>query len=254
MKVAFVAMAETRTLAPFSDPSWEIWSCHDGTIPRWDRWFQVHRTIADFLNDAVWKLRGDGRPIYMHHHHAQVQGSVAYPRDRMVARFGSEHLTCTAALAMALAIDEMVPRGTLARPGQHTLGLWGVEMLQGSEFAYQRPACQHFLRLAAELGIEVVLPDACDLLNPVMVYGIDAPSPAHLKLLKRLDFVRQYRDALMTTESQLEVALADIRAKMNQNKGQHEVLRGLIDTGFGMLGAGGVKTDEPLPALKLVSE
>ena len=50
LKVAIVGTApSSRLLAPFNDPSWQIWVCSPGnmnTVPRVDVWFEIHNNLT----------------------------------------------------------------------------------------------------------------------------------------------------------------------------------------------------------------
>jgi len=80
--------------------------------------------------------------------------------DRIEAAFGTEFLTNSVAWMMADALLENVD----------VLGLWGVEMDYESEYWLERYGVKHFMRLAEERGVELVVPEGCPLLTDIPAY------------------------------------------------------------------------------------
>ena len=90
--IAIVGGGPSRSEAPFSDPSWEIWMFGRGKlpIPRVDRWFEMHSVeqMKRFRGDRkrkmwypeYWQFLGRLKcPVYMIRQHAQIPRSVPYP-------------------------------------------------------------------------------------------------------------------------------------------------------------------------------
>lgn len=165
MKIAILGASRTsRDLAPFDDPSWEIWACSAGTIgvPRIDLHFELHD--LDVITGQ------SGYPDYLQHVPVMMQEktdefpySSAYPKDEMVAEFGPHFFSSSIAFMLALAISK--------KP--ETIGLWGVDMLASDEYDYQRPGCFRFIEIARERGIEVYIPPQSGLLITPRLYGYD---------------------------------------------------------------------------------
>src|SRR5262245_29911805 len=74
LKIAIVGTApSSRGLAPFNDPSWQIWVCSPGNmnaVPRVDAWFEIHSNLLwpecrSYGEPYVNWLRQQTFPIYM---------------------------------------------------------------------------------------------------------------------------------------------------------------------------------------------
>lgn len=213
-KIAIIGSAVSSTLlAPFDDPSWAIWGCSPGAFAqiaskRSDVWFELHRWMpylpgqsgapgtrpwlspeyTTFLKqykgpvfmtdprnmkiDAPWQV------LYERDHkvHESIPNSVPFPFQQLITKHGRYHFSSTIAWMLAFAIEQK-PKA---------IGLFGVDMAAGEEWAYQRPACQHFVGMCKQLGIQVYLPPESDLMRPSTMYGIGEHSQRHVKLRERL--------------------------------------------------------------------
>lgn len=174
-KIAIVGGGPTRVLAPFNDPSWEIWafSSRRWRPPRVTRWFELH-AITDLRQqlashkpgrrtfpEYVRFLRSLSCPIYMQRRHASLPRSVAFPLAAVLRRFG-RCFTSTASYLVALAMVE----------GAQVIGLWGVnprcsyESPTSEDYSRQRAALQYLLGLARRRGITLVFPPGTSLRVP----------------------------------------------------------------------------------------
>lgn len=213
-KIAILGSAPSSTmLAPFDDPSWAIWACSPGTfaqiaVKRSEAWFELHRWLPSepgksgapgtrpwfspefntflqqyrgtvFMTDprsmrdpAPWGelLKRDGPP------QPSIPNSAPFPYEYLIRKHGPYHFTSSIAWMLALAL-EYKPR---------VLGLFGIDMAASSEYAYQRPGCQHFVGLAAAAGARIALPPESDLMRPTTMYGIGEHNERHVKLRERM--------------------------------------------------------------------
>lgn len=173
MKIALVGgHLRTRLQAPFDDPSWEIWACapkNRDVLPRVDAWFEIHS--PEILSGVDWYGTDAGKLyldwlatlplVYMQEVSDDIPGSFAYPVTAMLSEFGRYFFRSTFAWMMALALS----RDT------DTIGLWGFEMATGTEHAEQRPGLHHFVQMARDWGIEIVVPEGSTVLDPPPLYG-----------------------------------------------------------------------------------
>ena len=160
------AHRRTRLLAPFEDSGWEIWSLspkNERELLRHDVWFELHTREVLQPYDIYLAWLRTLPLIYMQEADPEFPGSVAYPKDEMVARFGSQFFTSSMAWMLALAITRAPP----------TIGIWGVEGSSHDEYVNERPGTQHFIWIAKALGIEIIIPEGCGLLKPGVLYGYD---------------------------------------------------------------------------------
>lgn len=175
LKVAIIGTApSTRDMAPFDDPSWQIWACSAGNMNQLKRvncWFEMH-AVSEMM--APWN-REIAVPLYAYlkeHSDAghfqvimldagsesggpitQVPKAIPYPKDAMVAMFGRNWFTSTVAYMMAMAIAK----------GAKQIGLFGIDMAHDHEhYSVQRAGCTRFIEIAESNGIEVTVPfDSC---------------------------------------------------------------------------------------------
>lgn len=202
MKIALLGSAGSLPLAPHNDESWKIWGCSPGVYPyttRLHAWFELHRwepgTVGKpgtqkpwFSPEYVQWMGQLACPVYMQDHFEQIPTSRRLDIENLVAKYGSYFFTSSIAIMMACAIEDILEiRAENEKRGMRTLepdmiGMWGVDMSANEEYGYQRAGCQHFVVLAADLGIQVYAPPESDLLRPMPVYGICEGEHWHIKL------------------------------------------------------------------------
>jgi hypothetical protein len=222
MKVAIVGAAHSsRDLAPYTDPTWLIWTCspsNRGAVPKVDAWFELH--AMEDLGHPRWRdwvvpyfayLKTLSCKVYMQEANNIITSAVAFPKDELIAEFGPHFFTSSIAWMIAFAIKE----------GAKEIAVFGVDMNAESEYSYERPGCQHFIRVARERGIEVTVPPQSDLDAPIPLYGYGDANPMALKLKaqayelrgriaaldERLNAISQERDHLTREKSHLQGAL-----------------------------------------------
>lgn len=169
-KIALIGTAETMCLAPFHDPSWEIWS-HSScahALPRADRVFDLHPKAfwikpKKWHRDYVRWLRECPVPIYMQKHYPEIPQSIRYPRERILAEF-RRYFTSQTAWMIALALTEGVTH----------LGFFGIHYAAADERTTQRWGCEYWMGQAEGRGVQLVLPVGCPLLRqPTWLYGYE---------------------------------------------------------------------------------
>lgn len=207
--------SSSRNLAPFQDPTWEVWGLNSlyALIPRFSRWFEIHprEYVMKDLGRAELQAAGvdhyewltqqpgpDGKcsvkdkatgepcacqtdpdklhefkPIYMQESYPQIPASVRWPREEInawtVERFGAQaevdYFTSTPGEMVVTAIFM----------GASEIALYGIDLLQDEEYAYQRPGCEYWVGVARGLGIKVTIPPGCALIKANYVYGYTEP-------------------------------------------------------------------------------
>ncbi len=226
-KVAIVGTApSSRDLAPYGDPSWEIWGCSPGNqnlLPRMTRWYEVHANLLypehksyglpyiEWLKQRVKEGAFPGG-LWMQDHEDWVQAEEygipdvkAFPWQRLVQEFGPYFFTSTFAWCMAHAISE----------GVQEISLYGVDMASRDEYILQRPGGHYFIQKAKERGIKVTIPYESDLEQPPGLYGFSESTPFLRKLLAR--------------ESELKNRIAPMEQQMAQLKEQTTYLKGALE-------------------------
>lgn len=176
-KIAIVGRApSSMNLAPFDDHEWEIWSLSNAAslnlIKRWDRWFELHN-----LDEGVkrwgaeykeWLAKDHGKPLYISSANPLAPYGTPYPWEQVFAKFGRY---------LNNSISEMICLAAIE--GATHIGLYGVDMAQADlaahdgngEYQHQRPSCEYHLGIARGMGIEIILPEECDLLKCARIYA-----------------------------------------------------------------------------------
>lgn len=165
-KVAIVGFTQSRNLAPYADPAWEIWGLNDlyldmpvlQDVARL-RWFQVHKwqelashKVVDVTSDPLNFAGGPPHPrdanhvawlqsmakkipIYLLEPRPEVPEARIIDREALYRYFSfdgvkrNHYFTNTISWQLGVAIMEMVPEpGGRAVPGAE-LGVWGVDMM-----------------------------------------------------------------------------------------------------------------------------
>lgn len=209
MKIALLGAApSSNRLAPFHDPSWEIWACSPPNydLPRVDAWVEVHSLQRKFSmpGNKPWtevlknhpRVYVNGkdpvRPIHLPH-------SIPYPIEKMVAKYGRWFFTSSLAYMFALAIDY--------KP--EAIGLWGVDMSAAEEYGYQRAGCHFFIREASTQGIKVIAAPESDILQPVPLYGFKEQSPMWVKQKVRhkelTDRINRCQNQIAQAENEMKI-------------------------------------------------
>jgi len=242
MKVAVLGSAPSSLgLAPFGDPTWQIWGCSPGVYYQCgspNAWFELHRweppVVGNPAKQRQWfspeyvqwmAMRDPARcPVWMHEPVPEIPASRALPIDALTEQFGTFFFTSSIAIMIAMAIRAILAEREQRPPdvpADDAIGLFGVDMVATEEYGYQRAGCQHFLLLAADLGINVVVPPESDLLRPMPIYGISESSHWHIKnltrkneLLQRKVLAEQQAAAATTTVAFLNGALDDLEYQM----------------------------------------
>lgn len=219
-------------LAPFDDPSWAIWGCSPGLYPicakkRSDVWFEPHRWLPTppgqfgkagtrpwFSPEFHEFLAQHKGPVFMSKAEPLIPSSVRIPYEYLIEKYGPYFFTSTVAYMLVMAIEVLAPR--VAAGEKVMLGLFGVDMAAGEEWAYQRPGCQHFVGLAMAMGINVLLPEESDLMRPPTMYGIGEHNPRHIRLLARLADCNAQKQQIDAQIPQLQHRSAHLQGLIDQ--------------------------------------
>lgn len=222
LKVAIVGTAPTsKMLAPFDDPSWQIWACSAGNmnqLPRVNVWYEMH-AINEMMapeNRAMaepffaWlKQQSDAGmfDIVMLEFNKFVPKAVPYPRDRMISLFGRNWFTSTVAYMMAVAIAN----------GAQEIALFGVDMAADQEhYQAQRAGCVRFIEIAMERGIKVHVPDESCLLASTPMYGYWEGTPFGRRLNATIQIVQNSYSQKVAQRDQLNLEISYFAGALEQ--------------------------------------
>jgi len=161
-KIAIVGLAtSTHDAAPF-DTDWEMWGLpwDNGYWFRYDRLFEMHdlellkKPESKRPKDYMERLRTCHIPLYMQKENFLNPHIKKYPLIEVIDYIG-DYFNSSIAYMIALAIYE----------GCDEIGIWGVDMTDSEEYAYQRPNAEYLLGLAHGLGINLSIPEQSSLLT-----------------------------------------------------------------------------------------
>jgi hypothetical protein len=193
--VAILGFGSTVRECPWRDPSWELWGLNgfwraakadfgiEAPEERFSLWFDLHSldytrkygAVAGF-GDAQerWLERSHPFPIFMLEAVPQFPSVLRFPVEEVVARVGREYFTSTIAYALAYA---------LSLPDVAEIGLWGVDLVDKTEYQEQRPCAEYWIGRAEAVGIRVTIHQDSALLRQLWRYGYERTDP----LLEQLD-------------------------------------------------------------------
>lgn len=228
MKIAILGSAPSSLrLAPFGDPTWKIWGCSPGVYsqcPRANAWFELHRWEPGVIGVAstqkqwfspeyvAWmaKIGASGAAVWMKDAVPEIPNSRPLPIDDLQQKYGTFFFTSSIAWMIACAIEDILEERAAATgpvPSDDAIALYGIDMAANEEYGYQRAGCQHFLLLAADLGIQIVVPPESDLLRPMPLYGICESSHYWIKMTERK---REIQARINNAQAQAQHAQADL--------------------------------------------
>lgn len=179
MKVAVVGLSpSTRHLVPSDFDIWALpWDAEYAS--RADRLFEMHdRALLEKpeslrSKDYFERLSELPQLIYMQRHWPDIPSSVPFPIAELKetvfsgfprARWDDQEdwYNSSPAYMIALAIHEEA----------ETIGVYGVDVLDDSEFSYESPCLEYLIGLAVGRGIEVIIPEGPTALNKFRGEGI----------------------------------------------------------------------------------
>ena len=180
-KVALCGFAESYKLAPFDDPTVEVWGLNElhKYLPRWNRWFEIHDaetlgvsqrdlTEGEQKRHLTWLSQdhGAGKVIYMQPQFcgSRFPNAVPFPLDDLAATFKrGRYFTSSIAMMLAVAIKD----------GYDWIGLYGIDLASDVEYQDQRPCAEYYVGVAEGLGREVVIAPTSAICKAGHVYAFE---------------------------------------------------------------------------------
>ncbi len=210
-KVAIVGFAtSSRGLAPFDDPSYEIWTLNQlyRHVKRCTRHFDLHMNWDDDAanvegTDHEGWIRDCGLPVYMTEAHDKLSTSVRFPIDRVIKEVGIDYFTSSVGLMVGLAMLE----------GFKEIALYGIDLIVGGEYSEQKANLEFVLGVAHGRGINVRVPQECALLKHSHRYGYEKePDWGPLKISEvstRIEYLSTERNKRMALINALDGAIGE---------------------------------------------
>jgi hypothetical protein len=164
-KIAVVGRAaSTAQEAPFDDMSWEIWAMPWAVARRAELYFEPHESWKDLRYypngiDPVEWLATLGAPVMLPEADTDIPNGVPIPwkaiRDKVGKAVNSRdkdapYVESTVGIMLGYAAITLEPGDTV--------GIWGVDMDTGEEWAYQRPNVEYLIGFLRGMGVKVYIP------------------------------------------------------------------------------------------------
>lgn len=188
--VAILGFTESRSLAPFGDPRFEIWGINElyqfMNVEQhgFTRWFEIHeRKLVEADSKHIDTLKRFPIPVYMQQQHPDITPSVVFPKVEVEENCGTKYFTSSIAWMLGLALLEDFDE----------IHVYGVDMAQETEYFEQRPACEYLLGVAQGRGKKIYVPPSSDLLKAVGQYGWAEESDFRLKLNERIKWLEEQK-------------------------------------------------------------
>lgn len=153
-KVIIIGTGTGHNLAPNIkdvDDETELWGCN-GVVVTYDlhKSFQIHSEV--FMEDPSTKKEFDrinelNIPVMMQDKYPGIPNSVKYPLEEIIKEFDCDYLTNSIDYELAYAIYL----------GVKEIDMYGINMVVGGEYAYERPGCSYWIGYARRGGIKVTI-------------------------------------------------------------------------------------------------
>ena len=242
-KIAICGFASSsRHLIPVDDPSWIIVGLNQlyRHMPRADVWYDIHlnweQDNVDGTDHEGW-IKSCGIPVFMSNPPGHFPTAMRYPVERLIQKHGIDYFTSTVSFMVAWAIDCIDRK--VAETGDaysnYTIGVFGIDLIVGTEYEVQKACVEYWLGIAEGRGITLALPPQSALLKQAYRYGYEkAPETGIIGLI---EIQKRAAELQLTKEKLVPVmhglnggvqTLRDLKAKALEG----QPLDSLIDIGI----------------------
>ncbi len=223
-KVAILGtVPNSRCIAPYDDPSWDIWCCSGGNSqsaapPRVTEWFEIHSLVdlhapenqSWYPQYAKW-LNEQKFTVWMQEKNEDIPRAQVFPRRPLMERFGpnktmTNWFTSSPAWMFGFAIHR----------GYKSIGVFGVDMAAAEEhYTGQKAGLLRWFEIGRELGVKVHVPLESTLAFHYPLYGYAESSRAGRALLVR--------------ENELKIQIANLERQWQMASNQIAAYRGSLE-------------------------
>ncbi len=176
-KIAIIGNSITSAHAPWGDETWEFWS-HASARNEFarrnvkpNRYFDLHPRDL-WIQEKKWDpeyrkwLAKNEVPIFMQSKFVEAPASRRYPKDIILAEFGTNGFSNHVSWMIALALREGVTH----------IGIFGCDYTGNVERDLQRPGAAYWAGIAIGRGVQVVVSPKSRLLAPPqgLLYGYES--------------------------------------------------------------------------------
>jgi hypothetical protein len=232
--VCILGFAPSYRSAPYDRKDVDFWGinefyqavAHDNIKCDFAMWFEIHN-----IKDSPSKQKEEHQaflkhvkiPLVTQQHWPEYPTSVSYPREEVKKYFekglitegdGSLYTDYSNQIAWMIALAIVM--------GYKYIYVYGVDMAQESEYAFQRSACQFFIGWALGNGINVKVPETCQLLKGSRDYGFDSDNKNRFSLKDKIKDTQIQMKSLEAKILENECIADDIEASISDIKKQQE--------------------------------
>ena len=245
-KIAICGFASsTRPYMPMNDPTWSIWTMNQlyRHVPRVDRQWDMHwnwdQENVPGTDHEQW-MRECGIPVYVNSDtypsvKDRLPTSVRFPLERLVEKFG-DYFTSSIAEMLAVAIDEIDMRverdmagSVYDQPidvvhrqkelyGEYIIGLFGIDLVVGEEYDWQKACAEWWIGIAIGRGINVMIPPQSALCKQLYRYGYQTEPAGIIKIRE-----------LIEHRAKLEAERTEGQKALYMLEGAIQVHQGILD-------------------------
>lgn len=237
-KIAICGFASSsRHMIPTDDPEWLIVGLNQlyRHMPRADVWYDIHlnweQDNVEGTDHEGW-IKSCGIPVFMSNPPAEFPTAVRYPVEKLIEKHGLDYFTSTVSFMIAWSIDciEDKVKETGLPYSAYTIGVYGIDLIVGTEYEVQKACVEYWLGVAEGRGIAIHLPQQTALLKQQYRYGYEkAPETGIIGLIE----IKARSAELLATKDKLVPSMHGLN-------GGVQTLRDLKEK----LGANGKTADE----------
>jgi len=172
--------SSSRHRIPFDNPDAIICTLNQlyRHTPRSDVHFDLHREWrggnVEGTDHPKW-VKECGIPVYLVAHEDDLTTTLTFPIDRLIVKHGVDYFTSTVAFMVAWAIDQIDdavgPDAERADYARYTIGIYGIDLIVGTEYEVQKACVEFWLGVAEGRGIHVDVAPESALLKQRYRYG-----------------------------------------------------------------------------------
>lgn len=217
-KLAIIGAGPSMADAPLDSPDWLVVGINElyHSIRRADIWCEIHPRTGphSFLaatvpgSDYLAWLQRCPVPVLMQEVHADIPQSVRFPREAVSALVPSEDAWFESSFGLLLAWGIWCEQF-------EEIGVFGVDMVQGEEWNFQRPNAEYWRGVAAGRGIRVTIPATSALgKGSVRCYGYEPRAVVS----EEIQFLDHRMERLIHTLTTIEQAEYAVHAALAETK------------------------------------
>jgi len=197
--VCIIGFAPSWNQAPYGNEGVDFWGLNELYIylkqykinQKFSAWFEIHN-IKNSPSKQSPKhqefLKNCKIPLITQQHWDDYPTSLAYPRDEVKEMVNGHFIIDETHAGFSDYSNQISWMIALAiYLGYKEISVYGVDMAQTSEYAFQRASCQFFIGLAAGKGIKLKIPNTSELLKAGADYGFQTDNKNRFNAKKRIE-------------------------------------------------------------------